>query len=164
MSEAAEFGLLFLAGLVAGGVNAIAGGGTILTFGLLGTILPPGPGQLVSANVTSTIGLWPGAAAAAWAYRGERSDLPDWARWLVVPSIVGAAAGTLLVLALPPAWFDALVPWLILLAATLFAVQPQLARLSTRGLAPAPAATPGRIAAACGLQFLVGVYGGYFGA
>jgi uncharacterized membrane protein YfcA len=81
-----------------------------------------------------------------------------------VPSVLGAAAGTLLVLALPPAWFDTLVPWLILLAAVLFAVQPQLARLSARGATPQPAAAPARIAAACGLQFLVGVYGGYFGA
>jgi uncharacterized membrane protein YfcA len=153
-----------VAALLAGAVNSFAGGGTILTFPVLAAILPALPDRLVTANATSTIGLWPGAAAAAWAYRGERSDLPGWARWLVLPSVAGAAAGTLLVLVLPPAWFDALVPWLILLAATLFAVQPQLARLSTRGLAPGPAATPGRIAAACGLQFLVGVYGGYFGA
>ena len=166
-------GLAVLAGasLAAGAVNSFAGGGTILTFPVLGAILPESPGRLVTANATSTIGLWPGAATAAWAYRGERGDLPGWARWLVVPSVLGAAAGTLLVLALPPSWFDALVPWLILLAAVTFAMQPQLARLSASAPgrdAPAaerPAtATPARIAAACGLQFLVGVYGGYFGA
>ena len=155
--------VLAAASLAAGAVNSFAGGGTILTFPVLGAILPESPGRFVTANATSTIGLWPGAATAAWAYRGERDDLPGWARWLVVPSVLGAAAGTLLVLALPPAWFDALVPWLIVLAAVTFALQPQLARLSAS--APgrdAPAAA--RIAAACGLQFLVGVYGGYFGA
>jgi len=155
--------ILALASLAAGAVNSFAGGGTILTFPVLAAILPDLPGRLVTANATSTIGLWPGALTAAWAYRSERSDLPGWSRWLFVPSVLGAAAGTLLLLALPPAWFDALVPWLILLAAVLFAVQPQLARLATGGSGPAVAAS-GRIAVACGLQFLVGVYGGYFGA
>jgi uncharacterized membrane protein YfcA len=68
--------------------------------------------------------------------------------------------GVLLVLLLPARLFAAAVPWLILLAAVLFAAQPRLA-----GLVAAPqAVTPGRIAAACGLQFLVAIYGGYFGA
>ena len=176
--------LLAVAALVAGAVNSFAGGGTILTFPVLGAILPDLPGRLVVANATSTIGLWPGAATAAWAYRGERDDVPAWARWLIVPSVLGAIAGTALVLVLPPAWFDALVPWLILTAALLFAGQPHLAAWAFsptlplplgegRGegasaashppRAPSPAA-PARIATACGLQFLVSVYGGYFGA
>ena len=197
------YAILAVAALVAGAVNSFAGGGTILTFPILDTILPDLPGRLVTANATSTIGLWPGAATAAWSYRGERVDLPAWARWLVVPSVAGAFVGTALVLVLPPAWFDALVPWLILLAAVLFACQPRLAAMGTsreqlplpladdpgqtkilplplgegRGegapaLPTAPAASPhvlqptarARIALACGLQFLVSVYGGYFGA
>jgi hypothetical protein len=176
MSQASEFGLLFLAGLMAGGVNAIAGGGTILTFGLLGTMLPPGPGQLVSANVTSTIGLWPGAAAAAWASRGVHAEQPAWARWLVLPSVVGAAIGVALLRWLPTESFDAVVPWLILLAAVLFALQPQVSRMiagrTPAGLAAAPAAvSPGRMAVSPGrmavtglLQLAVAIYGGYFGA
>jgi uncharacterized membrane protein YfcA len=167
MSDVVEFGRLFLAGLMAGGVNAIAGGGTILSFGLLGTILPPGPGQLVSANVTSTIGLWPGAAAAAWASRGVRAEQPTWARWLVLPSVVGAAIGVALLRWLPKESFDAVVPWLILLAAVLFALQPQVARMIA-GRTPAAGAaavvSPGRIAATGLLQFAVAIYGGYFGA
>lgn len=168
MSDAVEFGLLFLAGLMAGGVNAIAGGGTILTFGLLGTILPPGPGQLVSANVTSTIGLWPGAAAAAWASRGVRAEQPAWARWLVLPSVAGAAVGVALLRWLPKQSFDVVVPWLILLAAVLFALQPQVARMiagrTSAAGATAAAVSPGRIAATGLLQFAVAIYGGYFGA
>jgi len=158
--------ILAVAALVAGAVNSFAGGGTILTFPVLGAILPDLPGRLVTANATSTIGLWPGAATAAWAYRGERTDLPSWARWLVVPSVAGAIVGTALVLVLPPAWFDALVPWLILLAAVLFAFQPRLSALGAQPAAarPGPATAPARIATACGLQFLVSVYGGYFGA
>jgi uncharacterized membrane protein YfcA len=187
--------LLAVAALLAGAVNSFAGGGTILTFPVLGAILPDLPGRLVVANATSTIGLWPGAATAAWAYRGERDEVPAWARWLIVPSVLGAVVGTALVLVLPPAWFDALVPWLILTAALLFAGQPHLAAwafsptlplplgvgetatsapplplgegrgegAAAASRAPSPAA-PARIATACGLQFLVSVYGGYFGA
>jgi uncharacterized membrane protein YfcA len=154
------YAVLALASLCAGAVNAIAGGGTILTFPVLGAILPPGPGVLVTANATSTIGLWPATLVATWASRESRAGLPAWATWLVVPSFVGGAAGTLLVLCLPPAWFDGLVPWLILLAAVLFAIQPRVAAWAHGG----GAASPGRIAAACGLQLLVGLYGGYFGA
>jgi hypothetical protein len=162
------YALLAVAALLAGAVNSFAGGGTILTFPVLGAILPDLPGRLVTANATSTIGLWPGAATAAWAYRGERGDVPAWARWLIVPSVLGAVVGTVLLLVLPPEWFDALVPWLILTAALLFAGQPQLAALAVREKSrrsPAPPhALPVRIATACGLQFLVSVYGGYFGA
>ena len=190
--------LLAVAALLAGAVNSFAGGGTILTFPVLGAILPDLPGRLVVANATSTIGLWPGAATAAWAYRGERDEVPAWARWLIVPSVLGAVVGTALVLVLPPAWFDALVPWLILTAALLFAGQPHLAAWAFSPTLPLPLgvgetatsapplplgegrgegasaashasrashpAAPARIATACGLQFLVSVYGGYFGA
>ncbi len=151
---------------VAGAVNAVAGGGTILTFPVLAAILPADPARLVTANATSTIGLWPGAVAAAWAYRGERVGQPRWTAWLAVPSLVGAAVGAALLLVLPSHWFDVCVPWLILTAAVVFALQPQFARLSVA--APlSPAATgpaTSRLALAGVLQFLVAVYGGYFGA
>lgn len=172
-------GLLALAAVsfLAGAVNAVAGGGTILTFPVLAAILPEGPAQLVAANATSTIGLWPGAVAAAWAYRGERVGQPPWAVWLVVPSVLGAAAGAVLVLVLPPEWFAACVPWLILTAAVVFALQPQLARLGplvsqaafraaspSRGAAAASGPGIPRLLLACMFQCLVAVYGGYFGA
>ena len=194
------WGLLLLAvsGFVAGGINAIAGGGTILTFAVLAAILPPEAGRLVTANVTSKLGLWPGAAAAAWAYRGSRESQPAWARWLILPSGLGAVIGVALLRVLPKESFDAVVPWLILLAAVLFAVQPQLGRLASAvarrrrvraaadpaaagGIQSSAAATPasdmpaiaapssaplpaGRLAFVAGLQLLVGIYGGYFGA
>jgi uncharacterized membrane protein YfcA len=167
-------GLLTLAVVtfVAGAVNAVAGGGTILTFPVLASILPADPGRMVTANATSTIGLWPGAIAGAWAYRDGRAGQPAWAGWLLVPSMVGAVTGTLLVLVLPPRMFELCVPWLILLAATLFAVQPRLSRLVVASSRPAedgPGGTGGpasatRLGLAAMLQFLVGVYGGYFGA
>jgi len=154
--------VLALASLVAGAINSFAGGGTILTFPVLAAILPPDPARMVTANATSTIGIWPGAAAAAWAYRDERAELPGWARWLIVPSVAGAVAGTLLLVLLPPAWFDGIVPWLILLAAVLFALQPRFAALVAA--AAGPRTSGAGLAAACAAQFVVGVYGGYFGA
>lgn len=152
---------------VAAGVNAVAGGGTILTFPVVAAILPAGPIGLVAANATSTIGLWPGAMAAAWVGRAERLGLPRWTLWLLPASVGGAILGATLVLALPPAWFGRLVPWLILAAATLFALQPRLAaRLAGGGGRTGPSAEPthGGFLVAWGLQFLVAVYGGYFGA
>ena len=159
--------LLAAATFVGAGVNAIAGGGTILTFPVVAAILPEGPAGLVAANATSTLGLWPGAIAAAWAGRSERNGLPSWTRWLLPASVIGAIAGALLVLALPPVWFSRLVPWLILGAALLFAFQPRLAaRLAAggEGISPSGEPTRGMFLLAWGLQFLVAVYGGYFGA
>jgi uncharacterized protein len=167
MSDVAALGLLFVAGFVAGGINAIAGGGTILTFALLATILPPGAGRLVTANVTSKIGLWPGAAAAAWASRSTQFEQPPWARGLVLPSVAGAVIGVMLLRWLPNESFDAVVPWLILLAAVLFAIQPQMSRLvgePSRPLAVQAGVPATRLLAVGGLQLLVGIYGGYFGA
>jgi len=173
MNDLAELGLLLLSGFVAGGINAIAGGGTILTFALLAVMLPPGPGRLVAANVTSKIGLWPGAAAAAWASHASRSDVPAWARWLAVPGVAGGVLGVVLLRWLPKESFDAVVPWLILAAAILFAAQPQVARLVARSRATTPSAAPlaaatafkpGRLSAVAALILIVGIYGGYFGA
>ena len=162
-------GLALLAGVsaVAGAVNSVAGGGTILTFPVLAAILPADPSRMVVANATSTIGLWPASAVAAWAYRGERTHQPTWVRWLILPSVAGAIVGTLLVLRLPPAWFDAVVPWLILSAAILFGAQPHIARCvaGRRGdRGPASPAPARRLPSACLLQFAVAIYGGYFGA
>ena len=160
--------LLAVVAFVAAAVNSVAGGGTILTFPALTAILPPDPSRLVVANATSTIGLWPGALAAAWAYRGEREGQPPFTRWLVVPSVAGALVGAWLVVVLPPEWFAAIVPWLILVAAVLFALQPQIVGLAARlrGASGAHAGSEARVnlPAACILQFLVAVYGGYFGA
>ena len=84
-------------------------------------------------------------------------------RWLLVPSLIGGLVGVLLVTKLPPSMFDALVPWLILSAALLFALQPQIARLTGVGK-PHAAPTGAKMAGIMLFQFLVAIYGGYFGA
>jgi len=157
--DAAVWGGLAAASFAAGAVNAIAGGGTIIAFPVIAAALPADAARLVSANATSTVGLWPGAVAAAWALRHTRDADRHWTAGSFVPSIVGAASGAALVLASPTGWFDAVVPWLILTAAVLFAVQPWIVSRPFRsrhgGMAP--------VIAGCG-QFLVALYGGYFGA
>jgi len=157
-------GLLVMAAVafIAGAINSVAGGGTILTFPTLAAILPASAGRLVIANATSTMGLFPGAIAAAWAYRSERTGQPPWAVWLMLPCLAGAAGGAWLLTVLPAEWFGQLVPWLILAAAVLFTAQPVIARAAFAGRSAGPRTAT--ILAACVLQFFVSLYGGYFGA
>src|SRR5437764_1421085 len=114
---------LCLSALAAGAINAVAGGGTLLTFPALTAVV-----SYEMANATSTVALVPGSVAAAWGYRREFAGLRRWALLLAGPSLVGGAVGTLLVIWFPDA-FAALVPWLILTAALLFLLQPTLGRL-----------------------------------
>jgi len=145
---------LALAAVAAGAVNAIAGGGTLLTFSALLTAIPS-----VRANATSTVALVPASLAGAWGFRKELHTVRRWVPLLIVPSFAGGLVGSLLVVLLPAGYFDALVPWLILTAALLFLFQPWLTR-RTRPAAP----KAGTVAAVVVFQFFVAVYGGYFGA
>jgi uncharacterized protein len=164
--------LLCLSAFAAGAVNAVAGGGTLLTFPALLSVLPS-----VSANTTSTVALVPGSMAGAWGYRGEVGDAGPWLRLLLAPSLAGGLVGSLLLILLPASYFEAVVPWLLLLAAALFMAQPALNRYlqgeeaasaaAAGPVAPAPDALPASWSvrlAVIAFQFLVGVYGGYFGA
>jgi uncharacterized membrane protein YfcA len=158
---AEEVGLLLWLGaaaLAAGAVNSVAGGGTLLTFpALLAAVTP------VVANGTSTVALVPGSLAAAWGFRHEVRPVRRWAALLTLPSLGGGAVGSLLVTRLPARYFAALVPWLILTASLLFLFQPLLAR--RRAGADHPARPrPGAVVGVAAFQFLVAVYGGYFGA
>ena len=141
--------LLMASALAAGVVNALAGGGTLLTFPpLLGVVSP------VVANGTSTVALVPGSLASAWGYRNELGKVGRWPY--------------LLVTRLPPRYFAVAVPWLILSATLLFALQPTLVKLSLRWRPAGPPDPQRRSATSyAGLiaaQFLIAVYGGYFGA
>jgi uncharacterized membrane protein YfcA len=165
--------LLVLSSLAAGVVNSLAGGGTLLTFPSLFTALGPMVGgnhdlAAVLANGTSTTALLPGSIAGGWGYRRELREVGRWPWLLVVPSLVGGLIGTLLVTRLPARYFAIAVPWLILSATLLFALQPSLLKLSTR-FRPAgpPDANRRSNAAYFGLvagQFVIAIYGGYFGA
>ena len=155
--------LLCIAAALGGAVNAVAGGGTLLTFPAL---LCAGQLEIV-ANATSTVALWPGAASSFWAYRSELGSSRREIALLSIPSFLGGIVGAILLVSTSNAAFARVVPFLILLATALFIVQEPLSRWLRRRNADdtlAPAATRARWGTVLVLQFAVGVYGGYFGA
>ena len=148
----------FLAAFAAGTVNSIAGGGTLLTFPTLVWLGLPS----ITANATSTVSIWPGSFGAVWGYRRELRDA-DVPLWLfAVPSLVGGLLGAVLLRRTPTHVFDHLVPYLITLATLLFMAQEPVQRLI--GHSPDRHRRPVWLAGAAAFQFLVGLYGGYFGA
>ena len=155
-----EDALLCLAAVAAGAINAVAGGGTLLTFPALYHVLGASGDMARLANCTSTVAPVPGVAAA-WGYRRELAQSRRWLAWLTGPSLVGGLVGAALLTELSPETFKVLVPWLILVAAVLFALQPQVSRWTGIGQSHAP---PSRatIVGIMFFQFLVAVYGGYF--
>jgi uncharacterized membrane protein YfcA len=155
--------LLCLAAMAAGAINAVAGGGTLLTFPALYAVLGSSGEMARLANCTSTVALVPGALAAAWGYRRELAASRQWLAWLAGPSVAGGLVGAALLTELPPDTFKVLVPWLILIAAMLFALQPQVSRWTGIGQSHAPP-THITLTGIILFQFFVAVYGGYFGA
>ena len=144
---------LFVAGFLSGVVNAIAGGGTFLTFGAMTlTGLPP-----IVANATSSITQFPGYVTSTLAYAKEiRADWKE-AALLGGLSLVGGLAGALLLLSLSNPSFRALVPWLLLAATAIFAAGPYL---KPKTLSPEKPISPLGLAG----QFVTSIYGGFFGA
>jgi uncharacterized membrane protein YfcA len=160
-AEIVQYGLLFASAFLAGGINAVAGGGTLLTFPALYSVL--GPAGAVIANATSTVALFPGSISAIGAFWEDLKLYRRWVTVLMPPSLVGGLLGALLLTYLPASTFKAAVPWLILVAASLFTLQPQIAKWLGIGKAhAAPAA--GTMVGVVAFQFVVGIYGGYFGA
>ncbi len=106
--------------------------------------------------------LIPGICAAAWGYRRQLKHSQQWLKWLLPPSLIGGLIGALLVVGFPDE-FSALVPWLILTAAVLFVLQPQIARWTGVGL-PHDQPSTSTVIGIVVFQFFVAVYGGYFGA
>jgi hypothetical protein len=200
MTSATTVQLLFaaLAAAAGGAVNAIAGGGTLITFPtLLALGIPP-----IVANATSTVALWPGTVGSMWGYRDELAGARSWAVRFAIPSLAGGVVGALLLLETSSEQFSTLVPFLVLGATVLFIAQGPLSRRlqARKGMrnarasahsaeipasrvrsraTPDPAATlstggdiDGRSRAPLApppflfllYQFLVAIYGGYFGA
>jgi uncharacterized membrane protein YfcA len=117
----------------------------------------------VTANATSTIAIWPGTLGSSWGFRRELGDIESTLFSLVIPSLIGGLAGAWLLRLTPPSLFDRLVPYLILFATLLFLAQEPVQRyLKTAGAASHQSAK--WLLGALAFQFLVAVYGGYFGA
>ncbi len=151
--------LLAGAAALAGAVNSVAGGGTLLSFpaamawGLPSTI----------ANATNAVAMMPGSLASAWAYRREVRAHARMVKLLAVPAVVGGVAGAMLLHATPVRVFDTVVPWLVLGATLIILFQGRVSHASKSS--PSNPRTRRRWAfVAIGGQLVVGVYGGFFGA
>ena len=147
--------ILLLAALLGGASNALAGGGTFITFPalLLGGLAP------VTANATASLVLMPGGFASAWVYRStfhEHQSRFLW--WMLAVSLAGATAGSLLLLKTSNATFSSLVPWLLLGATSVFTLAPWLRKLASK-----LSGHQSNIGLFIG-QFVISAYGGYFGA
>ncbi|WP_294641564.1 sulfite exporter TauE/SafE family protein [uncultured Aureimonas sp.] len=147
---------LFLSGFLAGAINAVAGGGTFLTFGAmtLGGISP------ISANATSSIVQFPGYVTSTLAYWSDIRRMWRGALMLALASVLGSGVGALILLSLDNPQFQSMVPWLLLAATALFAAGPWLKPK------PRHAEEAGRGKGLAGpvVQFLTAIYGGFFGA
>ncbi len=160
MDQILIYAALCVSSFLAGAVNSIAGGGTLLTFPALLAVLSP-----VMANATSTIALVPGSIAGAWGYRQDVQHPPRLLWWLFAPSLIGGLIGTVLVTRTDEHYFAMAVPWLILAASALFTLQPIVSRMTKNKSAQASTEhTHSQLILLSCAQFLVGIYGGYFGA
>jgi uncharacterized membrane protein YfcA len=144
---------LFAVGVLAGAMNALAGGGSFVTLpALIAAGLPS-----VAANASSTVALWPGGAASAWTYHdGFRPVCGVPIVPMLVVTLAGGLLGSVLLLFTPTAAFDFILPWLLLLATVALAFGRRVgAALKGR--------LRGRVGPGLLVQTALGVYGGYFG-
>ncbi|MDX6198619.1 MAG: uncharacterized protein QOJ79_1770 [Actinomycetota bacterium] len=144
------------AGVLAGAINAVAGGGTLVAFpALLGVGVGP-----LTANITCSVGLITGYAGGSVAYRRELAGQRDRVRALLPFAVMGGLGGAVLLLVTPPSTFRAVVPYLVLLSAALLAVQPGLSRvLRNRQATGSDVHWGARVGVGA-----AAVYGSYFGA
>ena len=151
--------LAALAALIGGAINSIAGGGTLVTFPII-VALGVSP---LTANTTNTMALWPGALGSLWGYRRQFAGLGGWMATIGGAGVAGGLIGGWLLLTTGNDRFERIVPFLVLGATVLFVLNGPLVRwLRGHERAGEVAAKPPR--AFLLVQFLVGIYGGYFGA
>ncbi|HVB23500.1 MAG TPA: sulfite exporter TauE/SafE family protein [Ktedonobacteraceae bacterium] len=156
-----SLGLLFLAAIVGGTLNAVAGGGSFITFP---SLIFSGVGA-INANASSTVALWPGSLASLWAYRKElATQQRGFLVVLGVTSLIGGTLGALLLLNTPASTFVLLIPYLLLLATLLFAFSGQITKLLRRRNIEKTRISRRGLVGISLLQLIIAVYGGYFGA
>lgn len=148
------------AGLGAGVMTSTVGVASLLSFPILVALgIPP-----VVANASNTVGLTPGAVTGSFGYRSELREHPVVTATIIGTCAVGAVGGAVLLLALPPGVFEAVVPWLILGTCLLVGAQPRISRWLKTADAPPPHERTRLSPVTTFFSTLVGVYGGYFGA
>jgi uncharacterized membrane protein YfcA len=145
--------LTFSAGMLAGAMNALAGGGSFVTLpALIAVGVPP-----VQANASSTVALYPGGLASAWAYRDGLQPVGGVPlRALLATTLCGGLAGALLLLWTPSTAFALVLPWLLLAASLALAFGRRIGQALRARWRIHPRAV-------LAVQFALGIYGGYFG-
>ena len=161
MSSLTQQILLFFAAMLAGALNSVAGGGSFFTVPMLiFTGMPP-----VQANTTSTVALWPGSVASIGAYRRELLQGRRGLMFLLIgTSLIGSILGAILLLHTPQQIFVRLLPYLLLIATLLFGLSGSITkRLYTLNIAEAEHLSLLSVISVCIMQFIIAIYGGYFG-
>jgi len=151
--------IAFIAAFMAGLINSVAGGGTLISFP---TLIWLGLSS-VNSNATNTVALWPGSLGGAWGYRRDLRRVESRLLAFIIPSVLGGMAGALLLAQTPPDVFDRLVPALVLFATFLFMFRGLLQSRFNPASGHAELSAPWPVAAPL-IQFGVALYGGYFGA
>ena len=152
--------ILFIAAVLGGTLNSVAGGGTFFTVpALIVTGVLP-----ITANATSTVALWPGSLASMWAYRRELVQQRRGVLYLLIgTSLIGGILGAILLVNTSQSTFLLLLPYLLLMATLLFTLSPYItARLRLNSLEKAKLSWPTIIGVSCA-QLVIAFYGGYFG-
>ena len=151
--------LAAVAAFFAAAINAVAGGGTLISFPTLVCLgLPP-----ITANATSTVAIWPGSLGSIWGFRREFRQSQAKLKMFWISSLVGGAIGAILLRSTPPVIFERVVPFLILFATILFVIaEPIRNKLRQRAVSSDESHIwmPGALV----LNLSVAIYGGYFGA
>ncbi len=149
----------FGAAFLAGAINSVAGGGTMISFPVLVALgLNP-----VVANATNTVGIWPGSLGSIWGFRKELGQVNRRMFWLLVPALIGGLTGAMLLRVTPPKTFEVMVPWLIIFATLMFMIQANVQQ-RLKSVEAARHAGPKWLTLAMVAQMGVAIYGGYFGA
>jgi uncharacterized membrane protein YfcA len=154
-----RLGVAFLAAFLAGAINSVAGGGTMISFPVLVALGLPS----VVANATNTVGIWPGTVGSIWGFRKELKALNRRLLWLLVPAASGGLLGAWLLRHTATSTFDKLVPVLLFFATAMFMIQGPVQRY-LKSVEAAQTAGTRWLAVALLAQLAVAIYGGYFGA
>jgi uncharacterized protein len=157
-AHAWQIAAVFAAAVVGGALNAIAGGGSLITFP---TLLFVGI-EPVLANATNTVVLWPASVAGAYGFQKELRRAERSMFLLLIPSVIGGGVGAVLLLHTPSRLFEVLAPYLVLVATVLLAFQERISTQVRRD--PQKARSAGWWMVVVGVQLVVSVYGGFFGA
>src|SRR5208337_3154057 len=159
MNDLIGFIGLFFAGMLAGGINSVAGGGTLISFPSLVAFGEP---EIIS-NATNTAALWPGSLSGAIGYRKDTAIQRSLLLMLAIPSFIGGLMGAAILVFTAPALFNRVVPFLVLFATLMLASQDLISRRLRRSSGDEHVTIAGRIWGIV-FQFFVAAYGGYFGA